>query len=70
MADQPLEPRQLVVEFETGLRIAIRQVETPDEGAVHRGLDVVALRVVRIARKFAPRQYGLHAACEDRDTIP
>ena len=55
MADQPLDPGELVVEFRSGLRVAVRRVERGDQHAVDRGLDVAALRVVRIARQLGAR---------------
>src|SRR5258707_6723527 len=38
------------------------KIEAADEDAVHRGLDVAAMGIVRIARQAAPGFDGLHAA--------
>jgi hypothetical protein len=33
--EQPLEPRELVVELGSGLRVAVRKVEAADDEPVH-----------------------------------
>ena len=69
MVDQPLEPAQLVVELGPGARIAVGQVEAADQDAADRGLEVAAVRVVRIAGQAAPRLVDL-ALGQDRDAVP
>ena len=64
MRDQPLEPAQLEVEFLAAKWIAVGQVETADQKAVDRRLDVSAVEVVVIARQRAPRLYDALAARE------
>jgi len=49
MRGELLEPFQLVVEFRSGLRIAVRQIEACDQDAVDRGLEVARLGVPGIA---------------------
>ena len=67
---QPLEPTQLVVEFGTWRRIAVRQVEAADQDAVDGGLDIAAVAVVGIAGQAAARQDRGCIPGEDRDTVP
>ena len=70
MADQALEPLQLVVELRPRLRIAVGQVQAADDDPVHRSLDVAAMRVVGIARQAAPAFDRLASVGEDRDPVP
>jgi hypothetical protein len=70
MCNQALEPFQLVVELRSGLRIAIGQVQAADDDPVHRGLDVAAVQVIRIAGQAAPAFDRFAAAGEDRDPVP
>ena len=70
MGGQPLEPAQLVVELRPGRRIAVGQIEAADQHAVHRRLDVAAVRVVGVARQAAPGLDRLGAAREDGDAVP
>src|SRR4051794_12073183 len=67
---QPVKPAQLVVEFETGRGIAVRQVETSDNYAVDRRLDIPAVRVVELAGQTPADLYRLGAARQDRNAVP
>src|SRR5665213_2136571 len=40
MRSQPLEPCELVIEFRTRLRIAVRQIDAGDNDALDGGFDV------------------------------
>lgn len=55
MADEALEPRELVVEFRSRLRIAIGQVDRGDDDPVDRSLDVSALLVTRVGLTYSLR---------------
>src|ERR1700674_1126722 len=68
--DEPLEPRELVVELRSRLRIAVRQVQASDDDAVRRRLEITALLVGRIPRQAAVRLHGLRVLREDRHTVP
>jgi hypothetical protein len=59
-----------VVEFRTGLRVAVRRVEGRDQHAAHRGFDVAALRVGRFARQLGARDDRRRAVGENRDPVP
>src|SRR2546421_12843597 len=68
--DQALEPRQLVIELRTGLRVAVRQIEAGDDNAVHRSFDITALVVGGIAGQPAANLHRLAALGEDRHAVP
>src|SRR4029079_14135184 len=68
--DEPLEPGKLVVEFRARLRVAVGKVKAPYDDAVHVGLDVAAVLVLRIAGEDAPAFHGLCTPRKDRDAIP
>ena len=68
--DQPLEPAQLVVELRSGLRVAVGQVEAPDDEVAHLGLDVAAVIVVGVAGQRATDLDGRGALRQDRDAVP
>lgn len=70
MRDQPVEPAKFVVEFRTGLCIAIRQIESADQDAVDGSLDIATVAVVRIAGKTAAGFVDLSDAAENGDAIP
>ena len=70
MRDEPLHPRELVVEFRSGLRIAVRRIERADEHAVHRRLDVAALRVGWIAGQRGRVRTGSPSAGENGNAVP
>ena len=70
MPREPREPGELVVEFRTGLRVAVRRVQGCDQHALHGRLDVAALRVGRIARQCGAGQHRLGAARQDRHAVP
>jgi hypothetical protein len=55
VAEQALEPGQLVVELGARLRVAVGQVDRGDEHAVDGGLDVARVVVGVVARKRSPR---------------
>jgi len=48
---QRREPGQLVVEFGTGDRIAVRKIEAADDHPVHRRFDIARLAPVGLARQ-------------------
>jgi hypothetical protein len=70
VADQPLRPSELVVEFRARLRIAVRSVEACDEDAVDSGFEIARLDIGWVAREFRPRKDGLGAASENGDAVP
>ena len=70
MRRQAFEPAQLVVEFRAGRRIAVGQIEAADQHAVHRRLDIAAVRVIRIARQAAPGLDRVGTSREDGDAVP
>ncbi len=69
MLCEPLEPFQLVLELRSRLGIAIGQVDAAHADAVHVGLDVAAVRIVRIAGQAASHLDGLCAPRENRDAV-
>jgi hypothetical protein len=70
MFAQSFEPSKLVVESGSGREVAVRQVETADDHAIDRRLDVTAVDVARIARQASAGQLRLAAARQDRHTVP
>jgi hypothetical protein len=56
--DQALEPRQFIGEFWPGSRIAIWQIQAPDQHALDRRLNVSCLTVGGITRQGRPGQHG------------
>ena len=70
MSRQAFEPAELVVELRPGRRIAVGQVEAADQHAVHRCLDVAAVRVVGVARQAAAGLDRLGASREDGHAVP
>src|SRR5690349_4125159 len=61
---------QLVIEFRARRRIAVRQIETPDNQPADRRFDVAAVHVIRIPGQTAAGLYRLGAACQDRHPVP
>jgi hypothetical protein len=70
MGDEPIEPGELVVEFRTGLRVAVGCVERGDDHAVHRCLDVAALPVAQIARQRGAGDDRSRVTRENGDAVP
>lgn len=70
MRVQPLEPAPLEVEIRSGSRIAVRQIQAGEQHAVDRGLDVAALRIVRLTRQSAPGFMDRADPAEDGDPVP
>src|SRR5215813_8889462 len=70
MRREALHPSKLVREFGAGLWVAVRRIERGDEYAVHRCLDVAALRVAGFARQLRARDDGLAISAEDSDSVP
>ncbi len=70
MRREALEPAQLVVEFRSGCRIAVRQVEAADRQPVDCRLQIAAMRVFGIAGQTAAELRRLGAAGENRDSVP
>ena len=68
--DQPLEPRELVVEFGSWLRVAIRQIETGDDDAVDRRFEIAALRIRDVAGQAAADFDRFCIPREDRHAVP
>src|SRR5258705_8162750 len=70
MGDEAVEPGELVVEFRTGLRVAVWRIERGDDYAVHCRLDVAALRVVRVAGQDVAGDDRGRIAGEDGNAVP
>src|SRR5262249_24208595 len=70
MCDETLHPRELVREFGPGLRVAVRRVERRDNDAIHRSLQVAALRIGGITRESSLRHDRLAATPENGDPVP
>jgi hypothetical protein len=68
--NQALEPCQLVLELRAGLRIPVREIDAADQHAIHCGLDISALLVLRIARQQRPGQHRLGIPCKDGHAVP
>ena len=45
VGNQAFKPGQLVVEFRSGLRIPVREVDGSDQDAIYRRLDVACLMI-------------------------
>jgi hypothetical protein len=69
MLGEPLQPSQFVIELWAGRRIAVGQIQATDQHAVHRGLDVAAVHVFRIAGQRAPDLRRLLISSKDGDTV-
>jgi hypothetical protein len=70
MREEAIEPHELLAEFRSGLRIAVRGVERDDQHAPHSGFDVTRLRIARIAGQFLAREDRLAIAGKNGDTVP
>ena len=70
MRQQALHPCELVSEFRTRLRIAVRRIERSDQHAVDRGLDIPALPVGWVVGEFIAGQDRLRVAGKDGDAVP
>jgi hypothetical protein len=66
---QPFEPAQLVIEFRTGRRITVWQIETSYDQAIDLRFDIAAVRIIRVARQTAADQRRLVGALQDRHPI-
>jgi hypothetical protein len=49
MPRQPIEPAQLVIELGARSRISVGQIQAANQHAIHRRLDVSAVRILQIA---------------------
>src|SRR3984893_1864912 len=67
---EPPEPVELVVEFRSRLRIAVRQIDTGDDDAVDGGFDIARLALVAVARPLGADQHRIGAARQDGDAVP
>ena len=67
---ETIQPRELVIEFWSRLRIAVRRIERGDEDAVDGGFDKAGLRVVGIAGQSGPGDDRLAAPRQNRDPVP
>src|SRR5688572_30416411 len=70
MANEALEPRELVIELRTGLRITVWQIKAAHKNSVYGPLDVAAVRILVAARQLAACFDGLTAAGQDGHTVP
>jgi hypothetical protein len=68
--DKALEPRQLIIELRTWLRIPVRQVDAADQYAIDRCFDVAGLFVGAVAGEASAGQDQLGAPGQDGDTVP
>ena len=64
------EPVELVVEFRSRLRIAVRQIDAGDDDAVDGGFDIARFVVVGIAGQGGADQHRLGLARQDGDAVP
>lgn len=70
VADEVLEPGQLVVELRSRLGIAIGQVKTGHQQAVDGRFEVAAVGIAGVARQAAAYLQRLAVAGEDGDAVP
>ena len=70
MGAQALEPVELVIEFRSRLRIAVRQIDAGDDDAVDGGFDIARLVVVGVAGQAVADQYRLGLARQNGDAVP
>src|SRR3954463_8794368 len=70
MALEPREPVELVVEFRSRLRIAVRQVDAGDDDTAYRGLDVAGFVIAGLSRQAIAGENGLGIAGQDGDAVP
>ena len=70
MRAQSLEPVELVVEFRSGLRIAVRKVDAGDDDAFDRRLDIARFLIVAIAGKGGAGQDRIGLARQNGDAVP
>ncbi|ESY86451.1 hypothetical protein X741_33120 [Mesorhizobium sp. LNHC229A00] len=69
VADQAVEPTQLVVKLGTRGRISVWQIETTDDESADLRLDIAAMAVIRVAGKPASTLDGARSASEDSDAV-
>jgi hypothetical protein len=69
VADQTIEPPQLVVEFWARRGISIGEIYAADNEPIHLGLDVAAVSIIRIPRQPATTFRRLRSSGEDCDTV-
>lgn len=70
VADEVLEPGQLVVELRSRLGIAIGQVQAGHQQAVDGRFEVAAVGIAGVARQAAAYLQRLAVAGEDGDAVP
>src|SRR5215471_16701166 len=70
MPPQPFQPVQLVVEFRSGLGIAVRRIEARNDHAANGGFNVTRLTICRVAGQFGPDQDGIGFARQNGDAVP
>ena len=67
---EPLHPSELVFEFRSRLRVAVRRIERRYQHAIDGCLDIAALGVGRIAGQLGACDDRFTIARENRDAIP
>src|SRR3974390_1835905 len=70
MRQQAVEPTQLIFELRTRGRIAVGQVKAADHDAADFGLDIAAVKIIRIAGKCSPDLLGISIPSEYGDPVP
>lgn len=66
---QPFEPAQLIVEFRPRTRISLGKIETCDQHAIDRRLDIAALHILRIVGQPPPCLANLAGPTQQRDPV-
>src|SRR5690349_15057482 len=70
MVREAFEPPELVIEFRTGCRIAVRQIHARNQNAIENRLDVPAMKVIRIPRQPSTVLVQLTPASQDGNSVP
>src|SRR6202040_2122983 len=75
VGNEALKPGQLVVEFRSGLRIPIGEVDGSDQDSLNRRFNVASLlifkiMIFRISRQTCASQHGNLVSRENRHSVP
>ena len=70
MGSEALKPSQLVIEFRSGLRIPIGEVDGCDQDSLNRRFNVASLMIFRISRQTCASQHGNVMSRENGHAVP
>ena len=70
MGNEAFKPGQLIVEFRSGLRIPIGEVDGSNQNSVNSRFDVARLVILRISRQAYTGQHGIVVSRESGYAVP